>query len=98
MAMYRLSNQKACFLKKSTSELPKPSDLKDLLDKVRKFVYRFGAGIAEYPATDLHFTELELNSVYCILTRSYTSAAKFKQSWQGIQQLLVLSHHPKCYF
>ncbi|XP_067039422.1 uncharacterized protein [Acropora muricata] len=33
MAMYRLSNQKACFLKKSTSELPKPSDLKDLLDK-----------------------------------------------------------------
>ncbi|XP_067039427.1 uncharacterized protein [Acropora muricata] len=33
MAMTRLSNQKACFLQNSTSEMPKPSDLKDLLDK-----------------------------------------------------------------
>ncbi|XP_015766003.1 PREDICTED: uncharacterized protein LOC107344830 isoform X4 [Acropora digitifera] len=33
LAMTRLSNQKACFLKNSTSDLPKPSDLKDLLDK-----------------------------------------------------------------
>ncbi|XP_015766006.1 PREDICTED: uncharacterized protein LOC107344830 isoform X7 [Acropora digitifera] len=33
MAMTRLSNQKACFLQNSTSDVPKPSDLKDLLDK-----------------------------------------------------------------
>ena len=45
MAMTRLSNQKACFLQNSTSEMPKPSDLKDLLDKVSKIVYRFAADI-----------------------------------------------------
>ena len=29
-------------------------------------------------------------NVYCILTRSSKKAAKFKQWWQGIQQLLPI--------
>ena len=33
---------------------------------------------------------LNKKSAYCILTRSYTNAAKFKQSWRGIQQLLQI--------
>ena len=37
MAMHRLSNQKACFLSNSTENLPKPADLKKLLDMVSKF-------------------------------------------------------------
>ncbi|CAH3191036.1 unnamed protein product, partial [Porites evermanni] len=32
MAMHRMSNQKACFLSDSTGNLPKPADLKKLLE------------------------------------------------------------------
>ncbi|CAH3191038.1 unnamed protein product, partial [Porites evermanni] len=32
MAMHRMSNQKACFLSDSTDNLPKPADLKKLLE------------------------------------------------------------------
>ena len=37
MAMHRMSNQKACFLSDSTDNLPKPADLKKLLETVSMF-------------------------------------------------------------
>ena len=37
MTMHRMSIQKACFLSESTDNLPKPADLKRLLERVSTF-------------------------------------------------------------
>ena len=48
-----------------------------------KYDRKSKSSTAEYPSINLH-----KNNVYCILTRSSKNAAKFKQQWRGIQQLL----------
>ena len=52
MAMHRMSNQKACFLSDSTGNLPKPADLKKLLETVSTF-----SEVVCLVADDIHVIE-----------------------------------------